>query len=185
MKLDLRRLLAEDVRSLPVDFSLEPPSDWREDPMSPLYGAELPAPLAVKGEITNTAGYMCMTLDATIPYIIPCARCLQPVSGTFSFRLKKTVAPEGLLKNVSEEDADDYVVVTDGFLDVDEQLLEILALDFPAKIVCREDCAGLCPRCGKDLNEGPCTCTHKEIDPRLAPLAALLERYREDGSEDE
>lgn len=184
MKIDLRTLLAEDVRTLSVDFTLPAPTDECNDPSCSLFGVTFPAPLTVRGEITNTAGYMRMSLASTIPYIVPCARCLSDVAGEFSFCLEKTVVPAGLLKNIREEDADDYVVVNDGFLDVDEQLLDILILDFPGKILCREDCAGLCAVCGKDLNDGPCTCTKKEKDPRLAPLEALLARYREDESKD-
>ncbi|MBQ8350887.1 MAG: DUF177 domain-containing protein [Clostridia bacterium] len=183
MKLDLRPLLAENIRILPVDFLLPPPAE--EDMAPNLYGVRFPSDLQVQGEITNTAGYMRMSLSAAIPYIAPCARCLEDVTGTFSFRFEKTVAPAKLLTNIAEEDADDYVIVEDGFLDVDEQLLEMLTLEFPSKLLCREDCAGLCPQCGKSLNEGPCQCSKQETDPRLAPLAAWLERHKADKSEDE
>ena len=44
------------------------------------------------------------------------------------------------------------------------------------KILCSEDCKGLCPRCGADLNQGPCSCVKKDVDPRLAVLAKLLEK---------
>ena len=185
MKLDLRPLLAEDIRALAVDFTLPPPVDGTDSLSGTLYGVEFPHPLQVSGEITNTAGYMRMVLSASIPYVVPCARCLEEVSGTFSFRFEKTVAPANLLTNIAPEDADDYVIVRDGFLDVDEELLEILELDFPSKILCHEDCAGLCPRCGKNLNHGTCSCPQKEVDPRLAPLAKLLERYREEGKSED
>ena len=56
---------------------------------------------------------------------------------------------------------------------MDEQLLELLELEFPRKILCREDCRGLCPHCGHDLNLGPCDCK-PEIDPRWEPLQAIL-----------
>lgn len=181
MKLDLRPLLSESVRHTDVDFTLVPPDSAKDDPGSNLFGVRFPEPLHVTGEITNTAGYMRMVLEAALPYVVPCARCLEDVDGTFSFRLEKTVAPKGLLTNVSEEDADDYVVVEDGFLDVDEQLLEILELDFPSKVLCHEDCRGLCPKCGRNLNIGPCGCDLREPDPRLAPLAKLLEKYKADG----
>lgn len=184
LKLDLRPLLAEDIRVLTVDFPLSPIGEESDNPGSRLYGVRFPSPMQVHGEITNTAGYMRMCLAAEIPYVAPCARCLQDVPGTFSFRFEKTVAPAGLLKNVSEEDADDYVVVEDGFLDVDEQLLEILELDFPSKVLCRDDCQGLCPVCGKNLNEGPCGCSHHIPDPRLAPLAALLEKHKQHSGEE-
>ncbi len=184
MKLDLRPLLAEDIRVLPVDFTLTPTVD--SEAAGNLWGVTFPHPLHVYGEITNTAGYMRMCLAASIPYAVPCARCLEEVNGTFSFRFEKTVAPANLLTNIREEDADDYVIVHDGFLDVDEELLEMLELDFPSKILCRDDCAGLCPKCGKNLNEGDCNCPKKEIDPRLAPLANLLDKYKDkDQAEDE
>ena len=179
MKLDLRPLLAEDIRLLSVDFLLDPPKG-EEDPTSALYGVHFPHPLHVCGEITNTAGYMRMALSASIPYTAACARCLDPIDGTFSFRLEKTVAPANLMTDVREEDADDYVVVVNGFLDVDEQLLEMMEMEFPSKLLCREDCAGLCPRCGQNRNHGRCACPEKEPDPRLAPLANLLERYQDD-----
>lgn len=185
MKLDLRPLLAENIRVLPVDFSLLPPDGGTEDVAPNLYGVHFPSELRVVGEITNTAGYMRMSLSATIPYVASCARCLDEVTGTFSFRFEKTVAPAKQLTGIAEEDADDYAIVEDGFLDVDEQLLEMLTLEFPAKLLCREDCRGLCPQCGKSLNEGTCSCTTKETDPRLAPLAALLEKYKAAASEDE
>lgn len=179
MKLDLRPLLAEDIRVLPVDFTLSPPT--AEDGGSGnLYGVSFPAPLHVFGEVTNTAGYMRMALSATIPYAVPCARCLEEVEGTFSFRFEKTVAPANLLANIREEDADDYVIVRDGFLDVDEELSEMLEMDFPSKILCRDDCQGLCPKCGANRNHGACSCPEKEVDPRLAPLAKLLEKYKQE-----
>ena len=185
MKLDLRPLLAEEIRTLPIDFSLEISAEELDGQGANLYGVSFPSPLHVFGEITNTAGYMRMVLSASIPYTTACARCLREVTGTFSFRFEKTVAPAKLLANVAEEDADDYVIVEDGFLDVDEQLLEMLVLEFPAKLLCKEDCAGLCPQCGKNLNDGPCTCSMQETDPRLAPLAAWLERHKEASSKDE
>ncbi len=179
MKLDLRPLLAEEIRRLSIDFEIEITAEDTAD-IGNLYGVTFPAPLHVVGEITNTAGYMRMALSASIPYATACARCLRPVSGSFSFRFEKTVAPAKLVEDIREEDRDDYVIVYNGFLDVDEELYEMLILEFPAKLLCREDCAGLCPRCGKDLNDGPCSCEEKEVDPRLAPLAELLKKFKDE-----
>ncbi len=172
MKLDLRKMLAGETHSLPISFTLTPPS--ANDAMSSLYRVTFPAPLAVSGEILNNAGYMRMTLSLSLSYIAPCARCLADVHGEFSFDVERTVVPEGMLANISEEEADDYAIVRKGFLDMDEELLELLELNFPTKFLCSDDCKGFCPRCGKNLNEGDCTCNHKEIDPRLEPLKKLL-----------
>ena len=61
-------------------------------------------------------------------------------------------------------------------LDVDTPVLDQLFLEFPMKHLCREDCAGLCPICGKNRNEGTCDCEKKQIDPRFASLRKLLEQ---------
>ena len=176
MKLDLRPLLAGD-RLLTFDYELSLDID-SEDTSSFLYGVSFPSPMKVKGEITNTAGYMRITLSASVDYSSECARCLAPVSGDFTLSLEKTVAPRSLLDGLDEDKLDDYVIIEDGFLDIDEQLLAQLEMEFPIRFLCREDCKGLCQRCGKNLNEGKCDCPEKEIDPRMAPLQKLLEQMK-------
>ena len=174
MKLDMRPMLAGECRSLTVDFELIP-RDRSQDRTDIFYGVFFSTPLKVIGEITNTAGYMRMILTASVEYVAPCARCLRDVPGSFSFEVERTVAPAKDLENPELADEfDEYAVIEDGFLDIDEILLELLELNFPSKILCKEDCLGLCQRCGKDLNEGDCGCKDDEIDPRLAPLAKLL-----------
>ena len=173
MKLDLRPLLAGD-RLLEVDYELAIDTD-PEDTASFLYGVSFPSPMKVKGDITNTAGYMRMRLDATIDYHTMCARCLKALDGSFAFSLEKTVAPKEVLSDLDEDKLDDYAIIEDGFLDIDEHLLMELETEFPLRFLCREDCKGLCQKCGKDLNEGECDCPKKEIDPRLAPLQRLLD----------
>ena len=178
MKLDLRPLLAGD-RLLKFDYEL-PLDIVSEDAGSFLYGVGFPSPMKVEGEITNTAGYMRMTLTMSVEYTAECARCLSPVSGEFTLDLEKTVAPRNLLGDLDEDKLDDYAIIEDGFLDMDEQLREQLEMEFPARFLCREDCRGLCPRCGKNLNEGECGCDTKDFDPRLEPLRALLAKMKEE-----
>ena len=176
MKLDLRPLLAGD-RLLTFDYELSLNID-PEDTSSFLYGVSFPSPMKVKGEITNTAGYMRIELFASVDYSSECARCLAPVSGDFTLSLEKTVAPRSLLVGLDEDKLDDYAIIEDGFLDIDEQLLAQLEMEFPIRFLCREDFKGLCKRCGKNLNEGKCGCPEKEIDPRMAPLQKLLEQMK-------
>jgi len=173
MKLDLRPLLAGE-RLLTIDYELAVNSD-PEDPASFLYGVSFPSPMKVNGEITNTAGYMRMTLDAEVRYETRCARCLKDISGSFSFGLEKTVAPREILADLDEDKLDDYAIIEDGFLDVDEEILDQLEMEFPLRFLCHEDCKGLCHKCGKNLNEGDCGCSRVDIDPRLAPLQKLLD----------
>ncbi|MCD6351684.1 MAG: DUF177 domain-containing protein [Armatimonadetes bacterium] len=60
-------------------------------------------------------------------------------------------------------------------VDLSELVRQLIIVSLPPRSLCRPDCKGLCPVCGADLNEGPCHCEEQEIDPRLAPLKALLE----------
>ena len=178
MKLDLRPLLAGD-RSLVFDYELPLDID-SEDTAGYLYGIDFPSPMKVKGEITNTAGYMRMTVSTSVPYVASCARCLAPVLGDFTLDLEKTVAPRNLLGDLDEDKLDEFAIIEDGFLDMDEQLREQLEMEFPMRFLCKEDCKGLCPKCGKNLNEGECDCDHTEIDPRLEPLRKLLEQMKKE-----
>lgn len=178
MKLDLRPMLAGD-KLLTFDYELSLDTS-ASDPLSFLYGVSFPSPMKVKGEITNTAGYMRMTLTMSVDYTSSCARCLAPVSGSFSLNLEKTVATKELLGDLPEDRLDDYQIIEDGFLDMDEQLLDQLELEFPARFLCKDDCKGLCQRCGKNLNEGKCSCPEKEMDPRLAPLQKILEQMKKE-----
>ena len=175
MKLDLRPLLAGD-RLLEFDYELA--LDASEDTYIFFSGVGFPSPMKVSGEITNTAGYMRMTLTMSVEYVAQCARCLAPVTGEFTFDLEKTVAPRDLLGDLDEDKLDEFAIIEDGFLDMDEQLLEQLQMEFPMRFLCREDCKGLCPKCGKNLNEGECDCDHTDFDPRLEPLRKLLEQMK-------
>ena len=176
MKLDLRPLLAGD-RLLTFDYELSLDA-IHDDPASFLYGVSFPSPMKVTGKITNTAGYMLMQLSLSLDYSASCARCLSEVNGVFTLDLEKTVATREQLSDVDEYRLDDYAIIEDGFLDMDEQLYLQLEMEFPIRFLCSDDCKGLCQKCGKNLNEGACNCETKEIDPRLAPLKALLEKMK-------
>ena len=176
MKLDLRPLLAGE-RLLEFDYELPLEVD-PDDTASFLYGVSFPSPMKVSGEITNTAGYMRMSLTMSVNYQTACARCLKALDGCFTLDLEKTVAPRDVLEGIDEDRLDDYAIIDDGFLNMDEPLREQLEMEFPVRFLCSPNCRGLCSKCGKDLNLGDCGCDTKEIDPRLAPLGDLLERLK-------
>jgi len=183
MKLDLRALLADECRSVPVLFELEAKTDAKNH-FSGLNDVRFSTPVRVEGTITNTAGYIRMSLSLSVSYIATCARCLEDVSGSFSFDVERTVVTPKMTEGLTEDRIDELVVVEDGFLDVDELLLEVLELSLPFRFLCREDCKGLCSKCGKNLNEGDCGCDTKEFDPRLEPLRRLLEKMKAEESND-
>ena len=120
---------------------------------------------------------MHLTLTASVDYRAACARCLEPVTGSFSVTLERTVAAhESLSEKQLEENVDEYAVIEDGGLGLDELVREELLLCFPMRFLCSPDCPGLCPRCGKPLRLGDCGCPKHEPDPRLAVLKTLLDQ---------
>ena len=109
----------------------------------------------------------------------PCARCLKQTTLAISDDLRYLYYSSGLEfgKDTRLESDDGFMPVEVDFfgrtLDLAPQIWETLLLLFPSKVLCREDCAGLCPRCGADLNEGPCSCGGEELDPRLEVLRGI------------
>lgn len=183
MKIDLRSLLAGEIRALPLSFNLERKKE-EENSLSPLYEVDFPTPLTLHGEIVNNAGYIHLTLTLWATYRAACARCLAEVNDTLSFTVERTVVTPKEAADIDEEALDEYVVTEDGFLDMAELISDTLELHFPSKILCHVDCKGLCPRCGKNLNEGPCECKTNTPDPRLAgPLGKLLEQLKKEEAE--
>ena len=100
-----------------------------------------------------------------------CARCLKPVSLEISGELGYLYYPR---KAGEPDELDEYMTVEANLsgrvIDVMPQIQESIYTLIPTKILCREDCKGLCPECGADLNEGSCSCKRENIDPRLEAL---------------
>lgn len=137
-------------------------------------------PVTVNGSVVNRAGYITLTAEASMSYRTHCARCLAEVEDTVRFLCEKTVADEKGLLRLENTENDDYVQIKGGKLDLDAPICDEILLGFPMRILCSDDCKGLCAGCGVDLNREACRCTKKEVDPRLAKLAALLAEMPDD-----
>ncbi|MBQ4557691.1 MAG: DUF177 domain-containing protein [Clostridia bacterium] len=173
MVLNISSLLSGEKNRLDIDYMLSVATEDVGNSVN-LSGVTFPTPARVTGVITDNAGYMRLKLSVTLPYVTVCARCACDVSGEFEINFERTVVPEGMVDD-AEEKEEDFVVVENGMLDIDEQLTEVLMLDFPTRILCKEDCKGLCQKCGKDLNEGQCNCPTKEINPAFAKLLQMFD----------
>ena len=84
-----------------------------------------------------------------------------------------------LAEELEDEENDDILLLEDGCVDLGELARTVFILEMDTKTLCSESCKGICPGCGVDLNQGSCTCK-KEVDPRLAVLAKLLDRDKND-----
>ena len=168
MKLNLKRFAQEPGAVLPFDFELDLAQvEW--------YGLRpFTRPVHVEGRVRNMAGAMLLSARLSTVLSLVCDRCAK------SFEREKTVEYETLLAfELANGESDDIVLLDrDGELDLDGLMTEVFLLEMDTKNLCSEDCRGLCPGCGADLNREPCRCK-KEIDPRLAKLAQLLERQED------
>jgi DUF177 domain-containing protein len=107
----------------------------------------------------------------------PCMRCLEPAAPTFQIDAREVSQPnEARGRGKHEEDSEDLTspYVEDGVLDLRGWARDALALSVPANLLCREDCAGLCPMCGANLNEADADHHHEQPrDPRWAALSEI------------
>ncbi len=115
------------------------------------------------------------TVEASVE--VYCDRCLAPVDvpvkSEFDLSYDPPDADEASDNIALGPDELETSVYTDEQIDLDELVREQVLLALPTRSLCREDCKGLCPTCGVDMNTQACNCEQKEIDPRWAGLAAL------------
>ena len=138
------------------------------------YGNSYPVtePVTAEGQVRNTAGVLVMTGSIQTTIHGTCDRCATEFDREVEFPLDVVLVTE--LAN--EENEDEWVFPLEGdSADLDDIVRTVFVLNLDSKLLCKEDCQGLCCRCGKNLNDGPCSC-QKELDPRFAALKQLLEK---------
>ena len=139
------------------------------------YGVSYPVsePVQAQGMVRNTAGVLVMSGEIFTTIHGTCDRCASPFDREVRFSLDDVVL---VTEMADEENEDEWVFPLEGdSADLEDIVRTVFVLNFGSKLLCREDCQGLCCRCGKNLNDGPCNC-QKELDPRFAALKQLLEK---------
>ena len=130
-------------------------------------------PVRAEGEARNTAGVYVLSGELRTTLHGRCDRCARDVVRPVTFPLHAILAEE--LTNDDGEEDPWLFLLEDGCADLDDIVTTTFVLSMDSKLLCKEDCKGLCCRCGKDLNDGPCGC-QPEGDPRLAVLQKLLQK---------
>ena len=138
------------------------------------YGVSYPVsePVKAEGTVRNTAGVLVMTGEISTCIHGICDRC----ANTFDRDVRIPIDVVLVTEMANEENEDEWVFPLEGdSADLDDIVRTVFVLNLDSKLLCKEDCQGLCCRCGKNLNDGPCSC-QKELDPRFAALKQLLEK---------
>jgi uncharacterized protein len=155
--LDISKLFSGEVREIPFDIQAGLPS-FEENEISV-------SSLSFSGRAFDLSGTILLSGVVTAVMEASCARCLAPVRQDFLAEVEYSIVE-------SENDSEEDTWIAEGeTIDLAAMAEEIVLIRMPLRLLCKEDCQGLCPSCGKDLNDGPCQCDRKEIDPRLAGLA--------------
>ena len=164
MKLNLREIIEIPGSELPFACTLT--GDELDFPTIVRYKS---APRAT-GRIRNEAGVLRLEGEIRTELVCICDRCMS------EFESVKTTPLSAVIVEKNDDNAEDpELFFLDGNeIDLEELLSTLFILDMDSKFLCSEDCKGLCPKCGKNLNSGSCGCG-KEIDPRFAVLEQLLD----------
>ena len=166
MLLGLSKIIDCPGASVPFSASVDL-SDLR-------FGTSYPVsePVEAEGTVRNTAGVLMMTGTIRTTIHGTCDRCASDFDRDMELPIDAVLVTE--LAN--EENEDEWVFPLEGdCADLEDIVRTIFVLNLDSKLLCKDDCAGMCCRCGKNLNDGPCNC-QKEIDPRFAALKQLLEK---------
>lgn len=164
MKIDLTNLFNGSNEAVSIDYTLDL-SDLSYSIYNPINnGAD------IKGSVYEKADVVYLDISVSFVFNGVCDRCADEITKKMSFSLNKILV-QSLANDV---DYDNYIVAENGILNLDEIVKEEVQLFLPSKMLCRDDCKGLCYKCGKNLNYGKCSCK-KEVDPRMAALLQLLD----------
>lgn len=134
-------------------------------------------PLHVSLQVTGHESFIEVNGKLSIDFELACARCLDPVKEhtviAFSEVFKRPSSNEDHEEDMEEEESD-FIEVDGERLDLRPYVEEALQLFVPFAPLCRNDCKGLCPTCGQNLNEHKCDCSTEKIDIRFAALKDLF-----------
>ncbi|MGM9618579.1 MAG: YceD family protein [Oscillospiraceae bacterium] len=163
MRLNVRKIMNTPGERIDFHFSM--------DLSCVDFGGVYPAvrPVLVEGSVRNTAGVLSLTMRMATTLRSVCDRCGKVFDNPVEVSYETLLADE-----LENGENDEILLLENDEVDLDELARSEFILGMDTKTLCSEDCKGLCPRCGADLNLGPCGCK-KELDPRWAALSQLLE----------
>jgi uncharacterized protein len=177
MKLDLSEVATHLGKRIRYEMD-EPPIEDEEG------GLKCVAP--IKGEVTfsNSGRHVVARGSFSTAIELECARCLEEYRVEVASPIEEELELPVPLAEQEAEEAEGPVeeeserLFVDNILDLTELLRQDILLAVPIKPVCSEMCKGLCPHCGKNLNQEPCDCPQGEIGLPLAELGSLLKEER-------
>ncbi len=126
-------------------------------------------PLHINGRIINNTKSLELVAEVKGEMEVCCARCREPLTVGVEFDVNEVI-----MQNADDITEEDVIIIDGEEIDVAEVILNNFLMNISGKYLCSDDCKGLCPKCGVNLNKGECNCGDDDIDPRWAKLAEIM-----------
>jgi len=140
---------------------------------------KLLAPVKFSGQVENTGAALVFRGHVTTTVELPCSRCMEAVPYQVQAPFLETFSNQ---PNLISDEKDEEIYPFEGDeIDITSQVSRTILLELPMKILCREECKGLCPECGVNLNFAACRCVSESIDPRFMTLKKFFEESSTEG----
>lgn len=141
--------------------------------------------------VSNKAGRLLLEGETRVNLLMPCDRCLDEVEIPFPIHIDTRVKPYQASDGTSDApdhdssdsdltDPDEYSFLDGCILDVDKLVSDEIVVALPTKVLCKEDCKGLCSVCGTNLNHSSCSCDRSVGDPRMAAIRDIFKEFNSD-----
>jgi len=186
------KIFVDRLSPTPQEFEFEADSAWWRQAISPGRDLpqDLPEPLRFQVEAYTAADHLVVQGKVRGAVSLECSRCLARYRQGLRESFRVVLEPAGLRKPADPEGAE--ALKRDGFclsedvgsgwyrgdeIDMGPFFQEVVSLALPVKPLCREECKGLCGRCGADLNQGPCGCPEIENESPFAVLQQLRDGF--------
>lgn len=135
-----------------------------------------PEPLSISGEIYNNGKSLSLTARVTGSMETECSRCLKPIKVDVDYEIDELLSR---VEDGADPENEDIIVFEGHEIELDGIAADHFLMNVSGKYLCKDDCKGLCPVCGHDLNEGDCGCSDDVIDPRWQALADILNQQKD------
>jgi uncharacterized protein len=172
------KLRVEDITAEAKELSFaEPEAEInRVLEKGPLLEFRVKAPLGVEVSYYRAGTELFFEGDLHATTTAVCARCAEEFTAPDERHFRFVLAPKSIgfngEKDLRDEDLE-FSLYDGDQIDLSPLIREQFLLSLPTRPLCREDCRGLCPKCGINLNNGECSCSEEAADPRFAPLRNL------------
>ena len=133
-------------------------------------------PVFVKVELAKRRRQLFLTAHVKTSGRFTCDRCLEDFDTDLELDYRMTYVYE--MNDAEGLDQDEVTVIhaSTNVIDIADDVRDYILLTVPMKLLCKDDCAGLCRKCGKNLNHGPCSCPADDVDPRWEKLKQIMNK---------